>query len=71
MQSLTPLIMLILEMTLHPEVLKKAQDEIAIVVGDSRLPDFDDRPQLPFIECVLRELYRYVVVHFSEVLSRT
>ncbi|KAI0734033.1 cytochrome P450 monooxygenase [Fomitopsis betulina] len=57
--SLTPLIMLILEMTLHPEVLKKAQDEIAIVVGDSRLPDFDDRPQLPFIECVLRELYRY------------
>ncbi|EPT01064.1 hypothetical protein FOMPIDRAFT_112035 [Fomitopsis schrenkii] len=57
--SLTPLVMLILEMTLHPEVLKKAQDEISRIVGDTRLPDFEDRPQLPYVECVLRELYRY------------
>ena len=54
------MVMLILEMTLHPEVLKRAQDEIAQVVGDNRLPDFDDRPHLPYVECVLRELYRYV-----------
>ena len=54
------MVVLILEMTLQPEILKKAQDEITRVVGDSRLPDFDDRPHLPYIECVLRELYRSV-----------
>lgn len=55
------MVMLILEMTLHPEILKKAQSEITRVVGDHRLPDFEDRPHLPYIECILRELYRYDV----------
>ncbi|KAI0734030.1 cytochrome P450 [Fomitopsis betulina] len=59
--SLTPLIIFILEMTLHPEVLKMAQDEISCVVGDSRLPDFADRPQLLYIECILRELHLYFI----------
>ena len=45
-------------MLLHPSVAKKAQKEIDDVVGDGRLPTFDDRPELPYVECILKELYR-------------
>ncbi|KAF9804495.1 hypothetical protein IEO21_09368 [Rhodonia placenta] len=49
----------ILAMVLYPEIYKKAQDEIDRVVGDSRLPDFDDRPCLPYLNCIVKELYRW------------
>ncbi|KAH8116038.1 cytochrome P450 [Phellopilus nigrolimitatus] len=45
-------------MALHPGVVKQAQEEIDRVVGPDRLPTLDDRPALPFVECVLKELYR-------------
>ncbi|KAH9917056.1 cytochrome P450 monooxygenase [Fomitopsis serialis] len=48
-----------LAMTLYPEVVKKAQDEIDRVVGNARLPDFEDRSSLPYLECILSELYRW------------
>ncbi|PCH44308.1 cytochrome P450 [Wolfiporia cocos MD-104 SS10] len=50
-----------LAMTLHPEVLEKAQKEIDEVVGMDCLPDFSDRPRLPYVDCVLKELYRWNV----------
>lgn len=43
----------------HPEVLRKAQEEIDSVVGHSRLPTFDDRPSLPYIEAMLTETMRW------------
>lgn len=46
-------------MILHPEVLKKAQAEIDAVVGPNRLPTFDDRPLLPYIEAVQKEVLRW------------
>lgn len=46
-------------MVLHPEVLKKAQKEIDVVVGQDRLPEFDDRDKLPYVECVMQETMRY------------
>ncbi|PPQ72833.1 hypothetical protein CVT26_003342 [Gymnopilus dilepis] len=45
-------------MTMHPEIQKKAQAEIDAVVGNTRLPDFDDRPSLPYIEAIYREVLR-------------
>ena len=51
-----------LAMALHPEVLAKAQEEVTRVVGDARLPDFDDRASLPYIDCLQRELFRYVAL---------
>ena len=39
-------------MTLHPEILQKAQAEMDAVVGRSRLPNFHDRPNLPYLESV-------------------
>src|ERR1700734_900611 len=48
-----------LAMTLHPETQRQAQEEIDRVMGSERLPTFDDRAQLPFLECTLRENYRW------------
>jgi len=49
----------ILAMIKHPEVLRKAQEEIDSVVGHSRLPVFSDRPSLPYVEAVLTEALRW------------
>lgn len=49
-------------MVLNPEVQAKAQAEIDRVVGKDRLPDFDDRPSLPYLDAVLRETLRWYPV---------
>ncbi|GJE94425.1 cytochrome P450 [Phanerochaete sordida] len=46
-------------MLLHPEVQRKAQEEIDRVVGPGRLPDFSDRDSLPYLDCVLYETIRW------------
>jgi hypothetical protein len=53
---------LFLAMALYPEVQKKAQAEIDAVVGPNRLPDFPDRPSLPYINAVIKESLRWNVV---------
>lgn len=47
-----------LAMVLHPEVYAKAQEEMDRVVGESRLPMLNDRPDLPYLESILQETYR-------------
>ncbi|KAF9223367.1 cytochrome P450 [Gyrodon lividus] len=49
----------ILAMLLYPEVQAKAQAEIDSLIGSGRLPHFDDRPSLPYIDAILRELVRW------------
>ena len=46
---------------LHPEAQSKAQEEIDRVIGVERLPDFNDRDALPFVECAIKETQRYVL----------
>jgi cytochrome P450 len=59
-------------MALHPEVQKKAQAEIDAVVGLNRLPDFEDRPFLPYINAVVKESMRWhLVAPLGEPLSPT
>ena len=53
---------LFLAMALYPEVQKKAQAEIDAVVGPNRLPDFHDRPSLPYINALLKEMTRWNLV---------
>ena len=50
----------LLAMTLHPEAFQKAQAELDRVVGRARLPDFDDRGSLPYLDCVISEVLRCV-----------
>ena len=46
-------------MTLHPEVQQKAREEIDRVVGTHRLPSISDRQNLPFVEAVVKEAFRW------------
>ncbi|KAG1785858.1 cytochrome P450, partial [Suillus plorans] len=53
------LMVFFLAMVLYPEVQKRAQAEIDSVVGKERLPTFEDRASLPYIEAVMRETWRW------------
>ncbi|KAJ7591425.1 cytochrome P450 [Mycena floridula] len=48
-----------LAMTLHPEVAKKAQAELDRVVGRDRLPTFSDRHDLPYLNALVMEVFRW------------
>lgn len=43
-------------MVLFPEVVYKAQAQLDAVVGRSRFPTAEDRPNLPYIEAIIREV---------------
>ncbi|TFK73206.1 cytochrome P450 [Pluteus cervinus] len=49
----------ILALCLCPDVQEKAQDEISRVVGSDRLPTLEDRPSLPYLEAIYREVLRW------------
>ncbi|EUC31172.1 hypothetical protein COCCADRAFT_101997 [Bipolaris zeicola 26-R-13] len=49
----------ILAMILYPDVQKKAQQEIDTVVGNGRLPQFEDRDQLPYVNAIVSEVFRW------------
>ncbi|KAJ6472441.1 cytochrome P450 [Mycena sanguinolenta] len=57
----TTLTLFVLAMALHPESQAKAQQEIDLVVGDTCLPEFRDREDLPFVESILQETLRFYV----------
>ena len=46
-------------MVLHPHVLKKAQEEIDKLLGGERFPQYSDRPNLPYISAMFKELVRW------------
>ncbi|GJE86658.1 cytochrome P450 [Phanerochaete sordida] len=46
-------------MVKHPEAQKKAQEEIDRVVGHDRLPEIEDRDSLPYVNAVLKEIFRW------------
>jgi cytochrome P450 len=49
-------------MMLYPEVQTKLQAQIDTVVGPDRLPTFEDRDSLPYVEAVMKELFRWMPV---------
>ena len=49
----------ILAMVLYPDVQRRAQAEIDLVIGRDQLPTFEDRASLPYIDAVLRETLRW------------
>ncbi|KAF8549304.1 cytochrome P450 [Imleria badia] len=53
------LMVFILAMVENPRVWKRAQAEIDAVVGTERLPEFDDRASLPYVDAILREVFRW------------
>ncbi|KAF8828256.1 hypothetical protein HHX47_DHR4000894 [Lentinula edodes] len=47
---------------LYPRVQRMAQAEVDSVVGKDRLPSFQDRDSLPYIEALVKELYRWLPI---------
>ena len=49
-------------MAMSPEVRKKAQDELEMVVGRERLPTFEDQSNLPYLRAIFLECVRWLPV---------
>lgn len=52
----------VLAMVLYPGVQKRAQAEIDLVIGRDRLPAFEDKKSLPYVDAVVRETYRWMPI---------
>ncbi|KAI0056406.1 cytochrome P450 [Artomyces pyxidatus] len=61
-QTVSAMLSFLLMLVLYPEVQRKAQAELDAVTGAARLPDFSDRPRLPYIDAVCKELLRWRVI---------
>ncbi|KAF8879263.1 cytochrome P450 [Infundibulicybe gibba] len=51
-----------LAMAIYPEVQEKAQAEIDSITGGARLPNFNDRDSMPYINAIIKEVLRWHVV---------
>ena len=51
-----------LAMTLFPDVQRRAQAEIDLVVGMDRLPSVTDMQDLPFVRALVKEVGRWFTV---------
>lgn len=49
----------------YPEFAKKAQLEIDVVTLQQRLPTLDDRKSIPMVDCIMREVFRFVISTLS------
>ncbi|KAH9856147.1 cytochrome P450 [Lenzites betulinus] len=57
--TVTVLSTFFLAMVRHPDAFRRAQAELDAVVGRARLPDEADRENLPYLEALLMEVYRW------------
>jgi cytochrome P450 len=53
------LMIFVLACIAHPEWLPRAQKELDKVVGSERLPDFGDLKDLPYVQAVVEEVFRW------------
>ena len=61
-QTVSTMSSLFLALLVYPEVQKRARAELDAVIARDRLPTFDDRPRLPYIDALCRELLRWQMV---------
>lgn len=59
MQTVSAMNSFFLAMALFPEIQQRAQAEIDSVVGTDRLPAFADRPNLPYVDGIVKEALRW------------
>ncbi|KAH8118942.1 cytochrome P450 [Phellopilus nigrolimitatus] len=57
--SHSTIVTFILAMVLNPEVQRRAQEEIDRVVGIDRLPTFEDKEYLPYVNAICKESLRW------------
>lgn len=59
LQTLAVLEIFYLYMAVYPAVQQKAQDELDTIIGRDRLPHVEDHSRLPYIDALIKELYRF------------
>src|SRR6267378_7238888 len=59
MQTVSAIYSHFLAMLLHPDAMRKAQQELDAVVGNDRLPSFADRDYLPYTHALSLEVLRW------------
>lgn len=47
-------------MMLYPDIQKKLQEDIDRVVGDTRMPQMEDAPDMPSVQCCMKETLRWM-----------
>ncbi|CAE6444830.1 unnamed protein product [Rhizoctonia solani] len=57
--SAATILVFIMAMAMHPEIQAKAQAEIDSVVQGCRLPEMSDRESMPYMECIIKEVFRW------------
>lgn len=57
-------------MTLSPEIVKRAQVGLDELTHGERVITLEDRSQLPYIDCIVKETYRYVGVPIVVLLLK-
>ncbi|KAI0027158.1 cytochrome P450 [Vararia minispora EC-137] len=57
--SVSTLYAAILALVMYPDVQHKAQEEVDCVIGSERLPTLADRDNLPYINAMAKELFRW------------
>ena len=58
-QTVNVLHVFFLAMVLFPEAQRKAQEELDKVVGSNRLPEYEDRENLPYVNALCKEVFRW------------
>jgi cytochrome P450 len=71
-QTASSIISFIVATLIRPEIQTMAQEELDAVTGRERLPTFEDRPKLPFVDAICKEVSRWRPVsplgEFNETL---
>ncbi|KAF7360816.1 hypothetical protein MSAN_01110600 [Mycena sanguinolenta] len=60
-----------LAMSLYPDVQAEAQKELDLVIGKDRLPDISDRPNLPYMNALCKEVLRWHNANPTGIPHRT
>ncbi|KLO11507.1 cytochrome P450 [Schizopora paradoxa] len=60
--SVTAIMSFVMQMLKNPNVQRKAQEEIEVVVGADRLPYFEDMENLPYVRAVCAEVLRHAAI---------
>ena len=69
-QTASSLMSFVVAALLRPEIQTMAQEELDVVTRRERLPTFDDRPRLPFVDAICKEVIRWrPVTPLGELLS--
>ena len=71
-QTSNSVLIFVVAALLRPEIQKIAQEELDAVTMRERLPTFEDRPQLPFVNAICKKVTRWrPIAPLGELLAST